>query len=197
MQLSRCFSRVIQFAVIIVFSIPIAFADQKSPLLNPLFEQLAAAKDIQQARQIENTIWTIWSQSGSEYIDQRMSWGETAMREGSFQEALEIFEAITEKKPDFSEGWNKHATILFFMDRHEESMKSALHTLVLEPRHFGALAGKGLMLAYQEKLELALDTFEEAKKIYPIHPRINQRISQMHLLIEVKASMEKENQLNK
>lgn len=191
MTLSRCLLRGILSIAIVLFILPMALADQNSPLLNPLFEQLSSAKDRQQARQVEYKIWTIWSQSGSEHIDQRMSWGETAMREGSFQEALEIFAAITEKKPEFSEGWNKHATILFFMDRHEESMVSALRTLDLEPRHFGALTGKGLILAYQEKLQLALQSFEAAKRIYPLHSRINQRISQMHLLIEVKAGMQK------
>lgn len=191
MMLSRCLLRTSEFVAITLLTVSIASADQNSQLLNPLFEQLSSAKDSEYARQIENKIWTVWSESDSDYINQRMSWGETAMREGSFQEALEIFTAITEKKPEFSEGWNKHATILYFMDRHEESMVSVLRTLDLEPRHFGALTGKGLILAYQEKLQLALLSFEAAKRIYPLHSRINQRISQMHLLIEVKAGMQK------
>ncbi len=171
------------------FSPSILMADQGDSKLNTLFEKLSNAVNVKEARAVEYEIIRIWGQSGDKEIDQRMSWGGTAMREGSFQEALEIFTAITKKKPNFSEGWNMHATILFFMDRHEESLESVQRTLELEPRHFGALAGKGLMFAHQERLVEALEIFETAKNIYPLHSRINERIAQMHLLIKVKKGL--------
>ena len=53
------------------------------------------------------------------------------------------------------------------MKRDAESLKDIDHVLDLEPRHFGAIAGKGMILKRQKKYGQALEAFEEALAINP------------------------------
>ena len=64
----------------------------------------------------------------------------------NYEEALKHFSELTRQVPQFAEGWNKRATVLFLMGRFLESSDDVERTLHLEPRHFGALSGKGLIL---------------------------------------------------
>ena len=68
-----------------------------------------------------------------------------AMNNQQLGKALAHFNQLTEIEPEFAEGWNKRATVLYLMGRFKESEEDILQTLKLEPRHFGALSGHGLI----------------------------------------------------
>ena len=172
--------------VLSLLSVPItASANQSSPLLDTLFVKLSQAQTVRQAELVEIEIMRIWNISGDKEVDQRMQRADTVMRNGSAQEALIITAAITKEKPDFSEVWNLHATILFFMGKYQESLNSIERTLALEPRHFGALIGKGHIFAQQKRFKEALTVFKTAKKLYPLHPRIYKHINRLNQLIKI------------
>jgi len=183
---------IILATVFFLFLSTAVLANQTSPLLDPLFVKLSNAKSVRQAQLIEYEIIRIWNKSGHKKIDQRMEIADDAMREGFLQKALKITAIIISKQPNFSEGWNLHATILYLIGQYEESLKGISKTLALEPRHFGALIGKGRILAKQHKLEKALEVFQIARKIYPLHPRLNQHIRQLHLLIKLRDDLKGE-----
>ena len=122
-----------------------AEARQDDPRLDALFEQLLASDDRETARRIEGTIWRIWTESGSATIDELMTLGVAAMGNGQFDTALESFDAIIEAAPDFAEGWNKRATVYYLIEEYPASVRDVEATLRLEPRHFGALSGMGLI----------------------------------------------------
>ncbi len=91
-----------------------------------------------------------------------------AVRNLSF--ALESFDRVTKLAPDFAEGWNKRATVYYLMDDLEESVQDIQRTLTLEPRHFGALSGMGLIFMQLGDDEGALRAYEEVIKIHPNAP---------------------------
>jgi tetratricopeptide (TPR) repeat protein len=144
-----------------------ARADQTDPRLDDLFSQLRVAPSSAQASQLEAKIWSIWSEAGSPDLDKVYQVGAQALALGDLATALKIFDAIVAKAPNFAEGWNKRATIYFMMDRYEESLADIDRTLELEPHHFGALSGLGLVNIKLDRDEAALDAFERVLKVSP------------------------------
>lgn len=144
-----------------------ARADQTDPRLKGLFEQLRTAPTPQAAAPLEAEIWTIWAKSGDSDLDQVFEVGSRAMAIGDITTALRIFDTIVRKAPNFAEGWNKRATIYFMMDRYEDSLADIDRTLELEPHHFGALSGLGLVNIKLDRDEAALDAFERVLKVSP------------------------------
>jgi len=122
-----------------------AVADQTDPRLDRLFAQLAAARNADAAAPIDAQIWTIWLESGDPEVDALVAQGILALNAQAFLVALSLFDRVTERAPDFAEGWNKHATVHYLLGNHPESIASCERTLALEPRHYGALSGLGMI----------------------------------------------------
>jgi hypothetical protein len=57
--------------------------------------------------------------------------------------------------------------VRFHQQKYEASLEDIAETLVLEPRHFGALAGRAVIRLYQSKSALARQNIIEASKIHP------------------------------
>jgi len=79
---------------------------------------------------------------------------------------------LTEIEPEFAEGWNKRATVLYLMGRFKESEEDILRTLKLEPRHFGALSGQGLIRVALEDWSGAITVLEAGLRIHPHMPGV-------------------------
>jgi tetratricopeptide (TPR) repeat protein len=144
-----------------------ARADQKDSRLPALFASLEGAADVAQAHSIEQQIWLIWIRHGNPKIDALMQVGSQLMVPGEYQRSLAAFNQIIAEAPDFAEGWNKRATVLYLLGDFEGSVRDIERTLALEIRHFGALAGLGLIYRAIEKPESALEIFEKILKISP------------------------------
>lgn len=142
-------------------------AAQNDPRLAELFDQLRAAPSAESAADTEQEIWSIWHVTGTEAIDRIMAVGLHAISQRDFDRALLAFDTITERAPYFAEGWNKRATVYYLMGRFAESKSDIERTLALEPRHFGALSGLGLVFLALDQEEAALAAFERALEIHP------------------------------
>jgi tetratricopeptide (TPR) repeat protein len=151
-----------------------ASADQKDPRLDKLFAQLKAAATDEDGMAIESQIWDIWLKSGDENVDALMSIGVAAMDSSDLPQAYQAFDRIVHLAPNFAEGWNKRATVLYYMGRFKESLSDIDKTLALEPRHFGALSGRGLCDVELKQEKEALDAFEQALAVNPHMPMIRQ-----------------------
>ncbi|NNE64766.1 MAG: tetratricopeptide repeat protein [Gammaproteobacteria bacterium] len=135
--------------------------------LDALFEQLKQAGDQATARQIENEIWQTWFESGDKEIDALMR---AAMRERSsynFEAAVEVLNRVIDQMPEYAEAWNQRATVYFHQSKFEESLQDIATTLELEPRHFGAMAGRAVIRLQQNKPALAMQNVIEASKLHP------------------------------
>jgi tetratricopeptide (TPR) repeat protein len=90
--------------------------------------------------------------------------------------ALEYFDRLVEHAPGFAEGWNKRATVYYLMENYEASVLDIERTLELEPRHFGALSGLGMIYDAIGEPAAALRSFEAAVAINPHLDGARQRI---------------------
>ncbi len=156
-----------------------AWADQTDARLDGLFEVLATTSDMEAARAAEAEIWRIWIESGSEEIDALMVEGVVAMSNQRLEDAVALFGQITERAPEFAEGWNKRATAYYLNDDHVASVRDIQRTLVLEPRHFGAISGMGLIFLGRGDEAGALAAFEAVLAIHPGAPGARQRVEEL------------------
>ncbi len=145
-----------------------AAADQRSPLLDKLFAQLQTTQDADEARKIEGWIWRVWTRRGEQKVDVAMARGISAMSTQAFSSALSYFNRAIELAPDYAEAWNKRATLHYFMGNYDASVLDIRKTLELEPRHFGALAGLGLIYNAYGNDEGALRALERVLEIHPL-----------------------------
>lgn len=147
--------------------------------LNQLFAELKAAPDSAKGRDLERQIVQMWLRSGDPEVDQLMQWAVTAMSIESYTLALSYLDSVVVAAPQFAEGWNKRATVYFYLGHDSESLADIERTLALEPRYFGAFAGLGMIKLRQGKDEEALDAF---KRALAIDPNLDDIKSQMFLL---------------
>ncbi len=93
-----------------------------------------------------------------------------AMDTGVLNQAFGYLDEIIKRDPDYAEGWNKRATVFYMIDDYDKSLADIQKTLELEPRHFGALAGLGMIMIKLGDKQRALQAFERA---YAVDPVIN------------------------
>ena len=158
--------RILLCAAALVFSAGAA-ADQNDPRLEDLFNQLRAAADQVQAAPVEELIWQIWMEHEDSNVENQMQIGIQQMNFGDSAAALATFDRLVEAAPDFAEAWNKRATIHYLLGNYAASEADIVKTLQLEPFHFGALSGRGLVLIAQGKFEEARKAFSRALEVNP------------------------------
>ncbi len=140
---------------------------QRAQRLDTLFAELKAARGVDEGRAIERDIVHLWLESGDVGIDELMSNAITAMSIQAYTLALNYLDTVVATKPDYAEGWNKRATVYFMVDRLQDSIADIQRTLALEPRHFGALAGLGMIMVKLGDKERAVQAFKAALAIDP------------------------------
>lgn len=149
---------------------------QDDPRLGGLFERLKAAPNAQEARAAERRIWEIWTHSEHEQANALMRRGLRQMAAGELDAALAAFHRVVEIAPDFAEGWNKRATVHYLKGNLARSMRDIQRTLALEPRHFGALSGMGLIFLQRGDEAGALDAFEAVLEVHPHARGVRDRV---------------------
>ncbi|MCC3305564.1 tetratricopeptide repeat protein [Sneathiella sp. HT1-7] len=177
-HMGRRFLKFLLIAGLLFWGNP-AFARQDDPKLDDLFGQLSETKDIDKAKVIEGSIWKIWLTSGSDTVDFLMLQGISYMSQGQFAKAITLFSTVIKIDPEFSEGWNKRATVLFLIGEYDSSIEDIGRTLELEPRHFGALSGLGQIYDLKKSEEGALSAYEKAVAINPHLPSVKARLDQL------------------
>ena len=140
-------------------------ADLRADQLDVLFAELH--RPGAQAGAVEEKIWALWSASDSPTAEVLLNQAKTAIEDGAPAEALSILNRLIGANPDFAEAWNKRATLYFMMKKDDLALADIGHVLDLEPRHFGALAGKGMILERQKKYSAARAAYEEALAVNP------------------------------
>ncbi len=156
---------------------------QPSPTrLNELFAALRLAQS-DEWQVIEDEIWLLWGQSGSPSIDLLLERGKAALAGEENEAAIEHFTALIDHAPGFAEGWNSRATAYFNAGLLGPSLADIRQALALEPRHFGALAGLGVILEEMGFEKEALHAFHEVLRIHPNRDDVQEAIDRLEMAI--------------
>jgi tetratricopeptide (TPR) repeat protein len=156
-----------------------ALADQQDLRMEGLFARLQTTSSRPEAEAAQRQIWLIWTECDDSQADRLMQDGLQAMAARQHGLALQYFDRLVERAPEFAEGWNKRATVHYLMDDYEASVLDIERTLELEPRHFGALSGLGMIYDAIGKPAAALRSFEAAVAINPHLDGTRQRIDEL------------------
>jgi len=162
-------------------------AEERESELNNLFKQLKNSQTTQ-AIEIENKIWKIWATHPTKdrkgyRLTELLDQGSLLIDRRQLKKAYEIFTQIIAVDPNWSEAWNKRATVLYLMKQYQSSLDEINITLSLEPRHFGALTGQALNYIELKQYEKAIESYKAAQKIYPIIDAAKKMIPQLQELI--------------
>lgn len=135
--------------------------------LDTLFNALKIAPDEASAKAIEDRIWAIWTASDSDTCTLLMSRAKDATDDKDYDLAIKLLDAIVAIKPDYVEAWNRRATLYYIKHEYGRALADIREVLGREPRHFGALAGLGLILQDIGDDKHALQAYEAALAIDP------------------------------
>src|SRR5271155_2810353 len=135
--------------------------------LDFLFGALKAAPDEASAKHVEARIWAIWLQTPSDTVALLMTRAKAAMDAQNSEVALKLLDSVVKLRPDYVEGWNRRATLYYLRNDYTRSLEDIEQVLAREPRHFGALAGLGMIMQDLGDDKRALDAFRRALAVNP------------------------------
>ena len=152
------------FAILACFNLN---AEERVIKLNKLFQDLKL-NNPELTFEVEQKIWEIWStHPKNENLTIMLSEGTNLVNNNQLNEAVTIFSKVIELDPSWAEAWNKRATVLYLLGEFQKSQDDIDKVLELEPRHFGALAGQGLVNIQLKNFEKAIRSYKQAQEIYP------------------------------
>ena len=163
----RVIFNILIVSISLLFASKIALADQNDPRLNNLFKKLNETENQDEIRDLISDIWNIWYEVDDPKVIEYFEKGIQAMNLRNYPLAIRFFNNLIEEDPNFAEGWNKRATVHFMMGNFDQSMQDIIKTLELEPRHFGALDGMGLIFIHQGQFQQAIDVYDKMLEIFP------------------------------
>lgn len=134
--------------------------------LDRLFGALRAAS-LEDAKQIEDKIWANWHQNPSPTAELLLRQASLALTDGALATSETMLNELVGTYPEYVEALDRRATLYYKMKRYDEALADIEQVLEMEPRHFGALAGRGVIYAEQGKISAAKQSLEEALAINP------------------------------
>jgi tetratricopeptide (TPR) repeat protein len=152
--------------------------------LDFLFGALKAALDEASAKHVEARIWALWMQTPSDTAALLMSRAKAAMDAKQMDVALKLLDAVVKLRPEYVEAWNRRATLYYLQNDYSHSLEDIEQVLSREPRHFGALAGLGMIMQDLGDDRRALDAFRKALAVNPHLERVPELVKSLTEKVE-------------
>jgi Flp pilus assembly protein TadD len=147
--------------------------------LDDLFTRLAASTDVAETNGLVLAIDRLQLESGSNTGDLLMTRAIAEMETRNFDTSLALLDKIIILQPDWAEAWNKRATARYLAGDDQGSMTDIAHVLILEPRHFGALSGMGMILERRGFRDDALRAYQRALDVAPQLPSLRAAVERL------------------
>jgi tetratricopeptide (TPR) repeat protein len=156
----------------------------KTKGLDFLFGALRAAPDEASAKHVESQIWAIWLRTPSDTAALLMVRSKAAIDAQKYDVALKLLDAVVKLRPDYVEAWNRRATVYYLQNDYQHSLEDIEQVLVREPRHFGALAGLGMIMQDLGDDKRALDAFRKALAVNPYLDKLPEMVKTLTEKVE-------------
>jgi len=153
--------------------------ERQAITLDDLFTDLKRQTSAAGANRIARQIWAKWNLSGSASIDLLMNWAGEAIRKKEYVVAEDLLTQVTVLAPEYSEAWNRRATMYYLKSDFGHSIADIERTLQLEPRHFGALSGLAVILQRTGLEQKALATWYRVLAIYPANESAQEAVIEL------------------
>lgn len=158
--------------------------EERRRVLSNLYALLATAHDEKTAGEIANTIQALWHHSGSDTVTLLLERSNVAARHKDYRLARELLDAAVELAPDYAEAWARRAFVHYLQDDYARALGDLRRALALEPNHFKALDGLGLVLRDVGQKKGALKAFRTLQQVHPFWPDIAQTIKELEEDVE-------------
>ena len=140
---------------------------RRSEMLDTLYEQLRATKDVKKAKPIADAIEHAWRYSGSHTIDLLMSHVDKFVLSGELDLAMQVLDAIAELAPDNAEAWHQRALVAVTQSNFPRALSDLKRALAIDPRHYKARRDLGAVLQQMGQSREALKAYQEALEANP------------------------------
>jgi tetratricopeptide (TPR) repeat protein len=152
--------------------------------LDFLFGALKAAPDEASAKHVEARIWALWLQTPSDTAALLMVRAKAAIDAQKPDVALKLLDSVIKLRPEYIEAWNRRATLYYLKNDYVHSLEDIQQVLIREPRHFGALAGLGMIMQDLGEEKRALEAFRKALAVNPHLEQVPERVKALTEKVE-------------
>ncbi|QQO17987.1 tetratricopeptide repeat protein [Bradyrhizobium diazoefficiens] len=156
----------------------------RSKNLDFLFGALKAAPDEASAKHVEARIWAIWIHTPSDTAALLMARAKTAVEAQKIEVAIKLLDSVIKLRPDYIEAWNRRATLYYMQNDYGRSLADIREVLIREPRHFGALAGLGMIMQEIGDEKRALEAYRKALAVNPHLEKIPEQVKALTEKVE-------------
>lgn len=151
-----------------LFSVTAISDTETNTLKRELLIELASAQSESEAHEAEGKLWQFWfNQAPNKEVRKIFDAGQERLRAYDFEAAENYFDKVIEAAPEYAEGYNQRAFARFLRDNYEDSLTDLEKAVVLEPHHFGAMAGMYRILRSQNRTSVAMEILRRAVTIHP------------------------------
>ena len=170
--------------IILCFLTTALRANDRDAELDKLFVELK--KDIPSLSSgIVQQIWMLWSTHPTDQkLTSLLDEGSRLVQDQKLNRAIDVFSEAIELDPSWAEAWNKRATVFYMVGKFQKSQNNIDKVLELEERHFGALAGQGMVNIKLKNYDKAKKSYQKAQEIYPSMKSSKVMIEQIEELIK-------------
>ena len=159
-------------------------ANERDAELEKLFNELK--KNIPSLSSgISQQIWILWSTHPTDQkLTSLLEEGSRLVHDQQLNRAIDVFTEAIKIDPNWAEAWNKRATVFYMVKEFQKSQDDIDKVLELEERHFGALAGQGMVNIKLKNYDKAKRSYQKAQEIYPAMKSSKVMIKQIEELIK-------------
>ena len=171
------------FFLLFLFPTSYINSSPKNLLVEDLLDKLQKAETIIEAEIIRKKIWNKWIYQVPKNLQKNLNYALDEFYSGRLASAEKAFTDLIIKDPNYTEGWNKRATIRYMLNDLDGSLKDIKKVLELQPRHFGAISGSGLIYLKKKKYQTALRFYKILNTIDPMNIESKKFIKLLNKLI--------------
>lgn len=135
-----------------------------------LLTRLKQAPDAMTAQALNNGLWSIWTEAPNDKAQALLDRGMERREAYDYAAAREALDDLVDYCPDYAEGWNQRAFVLFLQQNFDRALEDLDRVLEMKPDHLGALSGKALTLMSLGRMTLAQDVLRDAVALNPWLP---------------------------